>query len=110
MENKYPVAILNGAIITADGEYSCRTISLEEVKKLIQSSPGIISAVGHQATAEIITDLLDIKVNFNRINFQEAGQQALIFKLKSRPSEGIILSRAEIEEIGYRFQLLSRYS
>ena len=38
MENGQPIAILNGAIITADGEYSCRTISLEEFKKLIQSA------------------------------------------------------------------------
>lgn len=110
MENKQPIAILNGAIITADGEYSCRTISLEECKKLIQSAP-IISAVGHQATAEIITDLLETEVTLNRINFhQEAGQQALVFKLNSRPPEGIILSREEIEEFGYQFQLLSRHS
>lgn len=109
MENGQPIAILNGAIITADGEYSCRTISLEEVKKLIQSASKIISAVGHQATAEIITDLLEIEVALNRINFhQEAGQQALVFKLNSRPPEGIILSRDEIEEFGYQFQLLSR--
>jgi hypothetical protein len=111
MVNRQPIAILNGAIITADGEYSCRTISLEECKKLIQSAPKIISAVGHQATAEIITDLLGTEVTLNRINFhQEAGQQALVFKLSSRPPEGIILSREEIEEFGYQFQLLSRHS
>jgi hypothetical protein len=111
MENRQPIAILNGAIITADGEYSCRTISLEECKKLIQSAPKIISAVGHKATAEIITDLLGIEVTLNRINFhQEAGQQALVFKLNSRPPEGIILSRDEIEAFGYQFQLLSRHS
>ena len=109
MENKQPIAILNGAIITADGEYSCRTISLEEVKKLIQSTPEFIFAVGHQATAEIITDLLGKEVSLNRIDFhQEAGQQALVFKLNSRPPEGIILSRAEIEEFGYQFKLLTR--
>jgi len=111
MENRQPIAILNGAIITAEGEYSCRTISLEESKKLIHSAPKVISAVGHKATAEIITDLLGTKVTLNRINFhQEAGQQALVFKLNSRPPEGIILSRDEIEEFGYQFQLLSRHS
>lgn len=111
MEKGQPIAILNGAIITADGDYSCRTISLAEVKKLIQSAPEIISAVGHQATAEIITDLLETEIAFNRINFQQkAGQQALVFKLNSRPPEGIILSRDEIEAFGYQFQLLSRHS
>jgi phosphoribosylanthranilate isomerase len=111
MENRQPIAILNGAIITADGEYSCRTISLEEAKKMIQFAPEIISAVGHQATAEIITDLLETEIVLNRINFhQEAGQQALVFKLNSRPPEGMILSRDEIKAFGYQFQLLVRHS
>ncbi|HAK74462.1 MAG TPA: hypothetical protein DCP36_14565, partial [Sporomusaceae bacterium] len=55
MENRKPIAILNGAIITAEGEYSCRTIKLDEAKDLIHSAPAIISAVGHQATAEVLT-------------------------------------------------------
>jgi hypothetical protein len=67
--------------------------------------------VGHQATAEVLTDLLETEVALNRIDFhQEAGQQALIFKLNSRPPEGVILSREEIEDFGYQFQVLSRYA
>lgn len=109
MEKSLPIAILNGAIITAEGEYSCRTISLEEAKQLVQSAPNIISAVGHQATAEILTDLLETEVALNRIDFkQQTGQQALVFKLNSRPPEGVILTRKEIEELGYQFQLLSK--
>lgn len=111
MENKKPVAILNGAVITAEGVYSCRTISLAEGKRLIQSAPAVISAVGHNATAEIISDLLGMDIPLNRIDFhQEAGQQALVFKLNRRPPEGVILSRDEIEAFGYYFQLLSRLS
>lgn len=109
MEKSLPIAILNGAIITAEGEYSCRTISLEEAKQLVRSASNIISAVGHQATAEILTDLLETEVALNRIDFQqETGQHALVFKLNSRPPEGVILSRKEIEELGYQFQLLSK--
>ncbi|GBG54975.1 hypothetical protein SPFL3102_01153 [Sporomusaceae bacterium FL31] len=110
MEKSLPIAILNGAIITAEGEYSCRTISLEEAKQLVRSASNIISAVGHQATAEILTDLLETEVTLNRIDFQqETGQQALVFKLNSRPPEGVVLSRKEIEELGYQFQLLSKH-
>jgi hypothetical protein len=109
MEKSLPIAILNGAIITAEGEYSCRTISLEEAKQLVRSASNIISAVGHQATAEILTDLLETEVALNRIDFQQqTGQQALVFKLNSRPPEGVILTRKEIEELGYQFQLLSK--
>lgn len=111
MKNSHPIAILNGCVITAEGEYSCRTISLEEAKRLVKAASRIISAVGHQATAEILTDLLGRKIAFNRIDFhQEAGQQALVFKLNSRPPEGSILSRSEIEQFGYQFQLLTRHS
>jgi hypothetical protein len=111
MNNSQSIAILNGCIITAEGEYSCKTIGLEAAKQLIQSAPQIISAVGHQATAEILTDILETEVTFNRIDFhQEAGQQALVFKLNRRPPEGVILSRDEIEAFGYQFQLLSRHS
>ncbi|MDU4960999.1 MAG: DUF1874 domain-containing protein [Sporomusaceae bacterium] len=107
----YPVAILNGAIITEDGEYSCRTISLAEARQRMHAAPAIISAVGHAATAEILSDLLAMAVAFNRIDFrQQAGQSALIFKLNRRPPEGIILSRAEIEAFGYQFQWLTRHS
>jgi len=110
MEKSPPIAILNGAIITAEGEYSCRTISVEEAKQLVRSASNIISAVGHQATAEILTDLLETEVTLNRIDFQqETGQQALVFKLNSRPPEGVVLSRKEIEELGYQFQLLSKH-
>lgn len=104
MSNRQPIAILNGAIITADGEYSCRTISLEEARELVQSAPGIISAVGHEATAEILTDLLEIEIGLNRINFhQKTGQQALIFKLNSRPPEGVILSGRKLKSLAINF-------
>ena len=45
----------------------------------------------------------------NRIQFShEKGQFALVFKLKGRPEEGKILSREEIEAIGYEFGVLYR--
>ena len=56
-----------------------------------------------------MTALLDIDIPVNRQLFlQEIGQQALVFKLKGRPQEGIILTAADIEEIGYKFQVLIR--
>lgn len=66
-----------------------------------------MSAIGHQSTADILTELLDMPIPMNRILFQqEPGQKAICFKLKGRPEEGKILSREEIEQIGYEFKLL----
>lgn len=103
---KKTIAILNTTILTSDGDFSLKTISLEEAKKLTTEFE-ILSAVGHQSTADILTELIGVQIPVNRIQFkQEPGQLALCFKLNGRPEEGKILSREEIEKIGYEFKLL----
>jgi hypothetical protein len=60
--------------------------------------------VGHQSTAEIMSQVLGIPVPYNRVQvFLEPGDQAICFILKARPPEGRVLSREEIEQIGYYF-------
>ena len=45
----------------------------------------------------------------NRMEFKQTTDDvALVFKVKQRVSEGRILTREEIEAIGYEFGLLSR--
>jgi len=103
-----PVALLNCAIITADGEYRCRSVSLDYARERVQKEE-TVSAIGHEATAQILTELLGISVPVNRIQFeQQAGQDAIVFKLNGRVPEGKILNREEIEGIGYSFKLLER--
>jgi hypothetical protein len=103
-----PVAILNTSICTTDGLYELQTITLEEVKNFI-SSREILSAVGHESTAQILTELLGQNVPVNRIEFkQEENQTAIVFKLNGRPPEGKILTREDIDQIGYTFKRLFR--
>lgn len=102
------LALLNTSILTADGTFDLRTITLEEAKDLVNEATGLDSAIGHESTAQIMTELLGISVPVNRQMFvQQPGQQALVFKLNGRPPEGTILSREDIERIGYKFQLLT---
>jgi hypothetical protein len=104
----HPVALLNTSILTADGHYEMETISLEDAKIILKGKE-VLSAIGHQSTADILSELLGKDVKMNRINFaQEPGQVALVFKLNGRPEERKILSRQEIEEIGYSFKQLVR--
>lgn len=101
-----PIAILNTTILTTDGDFTLKTISLDQAKELIQNRE-ILSAVGHESTAQILTELLETEVPLNRIQFkQQSGQKALCFKLNGRPQEGTILTAEEIEKIGYEFKLL----
>ena len=106
MDNK--ILLLNAAIMTANGTFRLSNISLEDVKDIL-TEENILSAIGHNATADIMSELVGITIPINRIQAkQEPGQKAIIFKLLKRPEEGKILNREEIEEIGYEFLLLER--
>jgi hypothetical protein len=104
------LAILNTSILTNDGSYSLKSISLDEAIAWVDAFGGNIdSAIGHESTAQILTELLGIEVPVNRQMFaQEVEQKALVFKLNGRPPEGKILNREEVEAIGYSFKLLTR--
>lgn len=103
-----PIALLNCSIITADGDYRQKTVSLDWVRETVSNNE-TISAIGHDSTAQILSDLLGSVVPVNRIQFeQQPGQDAIVFKLNGRAPEGKILSREEIETIGYSFKLLER--
>ncbi len=103
------LALLNTSIITSEGLYSLKNISLEEARTLARSAVELDSAIGHASTAQIMTTLLGVDVPVNRQMFaQKVGQSALVFKLNGRPEEGRILTAKEIETIGYKWQLLVR--
>lgn len=102
------IGILNTSILTNFGTFEYKKITLEKAKSLIAGKE-ILSAIGHKSTSDILTDLLEMPIPLNRIQFaQEVGQKAIVFKLNGRPEEGVILSRDEIEKIGYEFGLLVR--
>lgn len=104
--------ILNTSILTSYGKFNYYPASLDGVLSHLQGADDtgipVISAVGHESTAAILSELLYREVKVNRIEFkQEIGDVAIIFKLRGRPPEGKILTRKEIEEIGFDFGLLA---
>ena len=104
------IVLLNTTIVTTDGDYSIKTISLEKARELIKGIE-VLSAIGHQSTADILSELLEIPISINRIMYtQEVGDIALCFKLNGRPEEGKILTAEEIEEMGYEFKTMIRIS
>ena len=111
------LALLNTSILTAFGSFQYQPVSLSDaqllaynaVEPMIGPDDGVISAIGHESTAAVLADLLGMPIAMNRIQFeQEVNQSALVFKLKGRTPEGVILTREQIEGIGYEFGLLTR--
>ncbi|KYM67106.1 hypothetical protein A2U13_08755 [Fusobacterium necrophorum subsp. funduliforme] len=104
------IALLNTSICTTTGIYKLTDITLNQAKKIVaENKDNLLSAIGHESTAQIMTELLEIPISVNRIQFaQENNQKAIVFKLNGRAPEGTILSKSEIEAIGYKFQLLER--
>jgi hypothetical protein len=108
------LGLLNTTIATTDGIYEVRTVDLDTAQQIVQNyvkSTGdwMDSAIGHESTAQIMTELLGQVIPVNRQQFAQAiGQDALVFKLKGSAPEGVILSAEEIEAIGYEFKVMTR--
>jgi hypothetical protein len=65
------------------------------------------SHIGHESTAAIASELLREKVDVDRRPWDGAGIGVAI-QLNGRPPEGKILSREEVEAIGYTLRLVFR--
>ncbi len=100
--------ILNAPIITNYGTYKFEKITIEEAKELLTTQKWI-SAVGHEATASFLTSLLEINIPFNRITISmNAGDQAIVIRLKTRLPEGRVLTIEEMKNIDYEIGLLQK--
>lgn len=108
------LVFLNASVLTSYGDFRFERLSLDEAKDLVRefsadAAKSIESAIGHSATAEILTELLEFRIETNRVEFFQTAEDAvLVFRLKRRAPEGAVLNRREIEEIGYEFGLLTK--
>lgn len=109
MNNMQRLILLNSAIVTTFGTFEFSPIELVDARRIVAEADEVVSAIGHESTAAIMTELLEFQVPMNRVPVrQEAGENALVFRLKGRPPEGVVMTREEIDAIGYEFALLRR--
>ena len=74
---KLKLAILNTTIATCDGVFEVKTITLEEAKRIVKNNvENLDSAVGHQSTSDIMTTLLENKIE---TNMQQGGLLKFFF-------------------------------
>lgn len=107
------LTIFNSSALTDFGSFEYRQIVPEEARAILSAFQGkggtFRSAIGHEGTAKILSRILGVNIPYNRISFsQEAGEVVLVFKLKGRVGEGVVLTDEQIERVGYEFGLLTK--
>lgn len=112
MDHTGTVYIFNTTVApTSDLVYSLETISREQARDFLARSPRVVSAIGHEATAQIASAALGRDVPMNRITASmRAGDAAICVKLRERAPEGVILSREEVERIGFDLVLMRAFA
>jgi hypothetical protein len=85
---------------TPQAKIKLRKVTVEEAKEVLAS--GFISAVGHEATARVLSQLLGIQVPMERRTiFLKPGDKAVHFFLKVRLPEGVVLDEEQLRRLDY---------
>lgn len=101
--------LMSTTIIPAEaaGVWEVTPVTLGAAQELVRLHE-YTSAVGHASTAEAMAELLQQPVAMNRITVHpQQGDYFLCFKLLRRPPEGAILGRAQLEELGFGWVVMS---
>jgi hypothetical protein len=78
-----------------------RKISIEEAKELLNKNQ-FTSAIGHEGTAKVLSQLLGVNIPTNRISvYMEPGDIGIHFFLKQRLPEGKVLSEEELRKLDF---------
>jgi len=101
--------ILNTLVIPVDLQEKDRylveilKVDLKTAKGLVRRN-SFVSAIGHEATAKVLTELLGVEIPYNRIAVKmREGDSALHFVLRTRLPEGKVLSEEELKTLDFDF-------
>lgn len=77
--------ILNSAVITSPGCYIYNLITPDEAREWIKQGP-FLSTIGYQETAKVLSEMLGIEIQVNRITIQmQKDDEALVFRIVLPP-------------------------
>jgi lauroyl/myristoyl acyltransferase len=78
-----------------------RKIDKEKAKEILKNNE-FVSAVGHQATADLLTAIMGVHIPMNRIAVRMGkGDIGVHFFLKQRLPEGTVLGKDELDRLSY---------
>ncbi len=100
------IYLMNSPVLTRYGLWQFSPLSVEAARHLLQTT-AFTSAIGHDSTAELLSHLLDMPIAANRIQVElGSGDQAVVFRIKTRLPEGQILTAGEMANIPYELARL----
>lgn len=81
-----------------------KEVDQEEARRIIAEAESkgreVVSAIGHQSTAQLLSQLLGREVPVNRAMVElRDGDEAIVFQLMVRLPEGKVLSREELQQL-----------
>jgi hypothetical protein len=83
-----------------------KEITLDEVKNILNEND-FVSAIGHQSTSQVLSQILGINIEMNRIQIKlQENDEIIIFQLQTRLEEGKVLSEDELKQLQYKFYLI----
>ena len=98
LANAFSLSMLKPEHVKQGVQIFIKELSIEEVKELL--SQGFESAIGHESTAKILTQLLGVEVPTRRIMVTlEPEITLIVFQLMERLPEGKILTERELQQL-----------
>jgi len=101
--------IFNTPVLTSHGVYRFSKITLDEAVAFLREG-NWKSSVGHQAAADLLTQLSGVPIPLNRVrNEMEPGDVALVLRLLRRLPEGVsVVDMEELRMTPHEYCLLER--
>lgn len=102
------ITILNSSVLTGFGTYTYEEISIAEAKRILQEED-FQSAIGHESTAALFSELIGVEIPFNRIDYrQQTNEKAIVFKIKKRLSLQELGDKKKLDENEFELAILTK--